>query len=193
MFRRVRDESHAGPARGSRPGRPIHGRARDSCVRRGHRAASRLDGLRVPDDRARPRGRHRAERPFARWGSAPRRWLGLQRGRRPSRGGAGDRARHASGKRRARHALRRRAAASRDWRRGDRRGSAGGPHHDRHRLAPARGSAERSRRLDRLQRVRRGCDRRDGRGRDVVCDRAHVSIDVVSELADAVRHAWDAR
>ena len=30
-------------------------------------------------------------------------------------------------------------------------------------------------------------------GRDVVCDRAHVSIDVVSELADAVRDAWDAR
>ncbi len=49
-----------------------------------------------------------------------------------------------------------------DRRRGDRRGRARRPRHDRHRFAATRGCAERSRRLDRLQRVSRGCDRRDG-------------------------------
>ncbi len=50
----------------------------------------------------------------------------------------------------------------RDRRRGDHRRRARRPRHDRHRLATTRGRTERSRRLDRLQRVSRGCDRRDG-------------------------------
>ena len=189
VLRRVRHESHAGPARGSRPGQPIHGRARDPRVGRRHPVASRLDGLRVPDNRARPRGRHRAERPLARRGSAPRRRLGLQRGRRPTRGGAGDRARHASGKRRARHALRRRAARAATGGAGI---AAGAPADlvtigtDSPRLAGAPSDLVAS-----IVFSASAADVTDVMvaGRDVVCDRAHVSIDVVSELDDAVRHA----